>query len=56
MTIEEFLFEQRRRLRKKLPDNVVELFVLAGLHNVSDHVLKVERRKGAEVLETVYER
>lgn len=55
-TIEEFPFEQRRRLGKKLQDNVVELCVIGGVDNVEDHLLRVERRKGAEVLDTLHVR
>ena len=56
MTIEEFPFEHRRRLGKKPQDNVVELCVIGGVYNVADHLLRVERRKGPEVLDTLYER
>lgn len=56
MTIGEFPFEQRRRLGKKPQDNVVELCVIGGLDNVEDHLLRVERRKGAEVLDTLNDR
>lgn len=55
MTISDFPFAQRRRGRK-LEDTVVELCVIDGVDDVDDHVIRVERRKGAEVVETVYER
>jgi hypothetical protein len=55
MTIDEFPFTQRRRGRK-LEDTVVELCVLYGVDNVDQHVIRVERCKGADVIATVYER
>jgi len=55
MTISDFPFAQRRRARK-LADTVVELCVIDGVDNIEDHVVRVERRKGADVMETVYER
>ena len=55
MTIAEFPFVDRLR-GKALEDNVVELCVIDGVDYVEDHVLWVERRQGAEVLEIVYER
>lgn len=55
MTIEEFPFAERRRGRR-VQDAVVELCVIGGVDNVQDHVLRVERRKGAAVLNTIYER
>lgn len=55
MTIEEFPFAQRRRGRR-LEDTVVELCVLGGVDDVEDHVIRVERRRGADVIETVYQR
>jgi hypothetical protein len=53
--IESFPFDERRRARKSLVDNVVEVCVLDGLHDVADFVIRVERRKGATVVETLYE-
>jgi hypothetical protein len=53
--IESFPFEERRSARKALVDNVVEVCVLDGLHDVTDFVIRVERRKGATVVETLYE-
>lgn len=55
MTIADFPFAQRRRGRK-LEDTVVELCVIDGIDDVKDHVIRVESRKGAEVIATVYER
>lgn len=55
MTIADFPFAQRRRGRK-LEDVVVELCVIDGVDDIEDHVIRVERRKGADVIETVYER
>jgi hypothetical protein len=55
MTIADFPFAQRRRGRK-LEDTVAELCVLDGVDDVENHVIRVERRKGADVVERVYER
>lgn len=55
MTIKDFPFAQRRRGRR-LEDAVVELCVLDGIDKVEDHVIRVERRMGASVIETIYER
>jgi tetratricopeptide (TPR) repeat protein len=55
MTIADFPFTERRRGRR-LEDTVVELCVIGGVDNVEDFVIRVERRKGADVIETVYER
>lgn len=54
MTIDEFPFAERRRGRK-LENTVVELCVIGGVDNVQDHVLRVERRKGATLLNIIYE-
>lgn len=53
--IESFPFDERRRARKALVDNVVEVCVLDGLHDVTNFVIRVERRKGATVVETLFE-
>jgi hypothetical protein len=53
MTIADFPFRERR---KRLMDNVVELCVIGGVDDVHEHVLQVQRRQGAEVIELVYER
>lgn len=55
MTIADFPFAQRRRGRK-LEDTVVELCVIGGVDEVDSHVIRVERRKGADVIGMVYER
>ncbi len=55
MTIADFPFAQRRRGRT-LEDTVVELCVIDGIDNVEDHVIRVESRKGANVIATLYER
>jgi hypothetical protein len=54
-TIDSFPFDERRRAGKALAYNVVEVCVLDGLHDVTDFVVRVERRRGAAVLETLYE-
>jgi hypothetical protein len=53
--IESFPFDERRRARKALVDNVVEVCLLDGLRDVTDFVIRVERRKGATVVETLHE-
>lgn len=53
--IELFPFDERRRARKRLVENVVEVCVLDGLHDVADFVIRVERRQGATLVETLYE-
>ena len=53
--IESFPFDERRRARKALVDNVVEVCVLDGLHDVTDFVIRVERRRGATAVETLFE-
>jgi hypothetical protein len=55
VTIADFPFAQRRRGRK-LENTVVELCVIDGVDDVESHVIRVERRKGAEVVGMVYER
>ena len=54
MTIADFPFTERRRGRR-LEDTVVELCVIGGVDNVEDFVIRVDRRRGADVIETVYE-
>jgi hypothetical protein len=54
MSIADYPFARRRRGRK-LEDALVELCVTGGVDNVKDFVIRVERRKGADVIETVYE-
>jgi hypothetical protein len=54
-TIDSFPFDERRRAGKKLVNNVVEVCVLDGLPDVTDFVLRVQRRQGAIVLDTLYE-
>lgn len=53
MTIADFPFNERR---KPLVDNVVELCVIGGIDQVEDHVLRVERCQGAEIIQTIYRR
>lgn len=55
MTIADFPFEQRRRGRK-LENTVVELCVIDGVDDIDQHVLRVERREGATVIDVLYER
>lgn len=53
--IDSFPFDERRRAGKALVDNVVEVCVLDGLHDAKTFVTRVERRKGATVIDTLYE-
>lgn len=53
MTIQAYPFEERRRARG-VPDAIAELAVDHSVPDIARHVLAVERRKGAEVLETVW--
>lgn len=53
MTIADFPFDERR---KPLVDNVVELCVIGGVDHIEDHVLRVERCQGAEIMQTIYRR
>lgn len=55
MTVEEFPFDERSRTRA-LHDNVVELAVTGGVPDVADLVLRVERRRGPETTEVLWER
>lgn len=48
--IRDFDYE-RRRSGRPLRDRVVELAVIGGVHDISAHVLTVQRRRGAEVLD-----
>lgn len=53
MPIADFPFAERA---KRPVDNVVEVCFLGGLDQVQDHVIRVERRQGADVVETLYQR
>jgi hypothetical protein len=53
--IDTFPFDERRRGRKALVDNVVAVSVLDGLPDVADFVIRVERRLGMTVVELLYE-
>lgn len=54
--VEDFPFFERSRMRKRLEDNVVEFCVIDGIDNVADHLIRIERRQGADVLDYLYER
>ncbi|WBQ04455.1 DUF7002 family protein [Kribbella sp. CA-293567] len=54
-TVENFPFAERRKGRS-LRDAAVELAVIGGVPDVSNFVLKVERRRGADVIDVLYER
>lgn len=53
MRIADFPFAARR---KPLVDNVVELCIIGGVDHVQDHLIRVERRQGAKIIQTVYQR
>ena len=54
MPIADFPFQERRKGRR-LADNLVELCVIGGVHDIEDFMIRVERRQGADVIEPVYE-
>jgi hypothetical protein len=49
-TIEDYPYAERRR-KKTMPEAVTELAVINGVHDIRDHVIRVERRLGCQVLE-----
>ena len=55
MRVHDFPFDERRRT-KALPDNAVELAVTGGVPDVGDFVLRVERRRGPDTVEVLWER
>jgi hypothetical protein len=55
LRIEDYPYQQRRRGRS-VKDAVVELAVIDGVPDIIDHVLRVERRHGMEVLTVLYDR
>jgi len=54
-TVAGFPFDERAAAGKGLVDNVVEVCVLDGVDDVVPAVIRVERRRGANVLRTLYE-
>lgn len=50
-TVEDYPYATRRRGRV-ISEAITELAVIGGVHDIADHVLRVERRRGADVLET----
>lgn len=54
-TIEQFPFDERRRARKTLANNVVEVCVLVGLRDVADFVVRVEQWRGPAFVKTFHE-
>jgi hypothetical protein len=52
--IETFPFDERRRGRRAIADNVVEVAVLDGLPDITDFVVRVERREGATVVDFLH--
>jgi hypothetical protein len=50
-TIEDYPYAERRRTGKTVREAVTELAVIDGVHDIRDHVVRVERRFGHEVLE-----
>jgi hypothetical protein len=55
LPIAEFPFEKRRATRP-IQNTVVELLVKYAVPNVDEFVLKVEERKGTEIIETILDR
>jgi hypothetical protein len=55
LRIEDYPYQERRRQRT-IKDAVVELVVLDGVPDIVDHVLRVERRRGMDVLAVLYNR
>lgn len=53
LRIEDYPYQERRH-RRSIKDAVVELAVLNGVPNIVDHVLRVERRRGMDVLAVLY--
>lgn len=49
-TIEDYPYAERRR-RKTVREAVTELAVIDGVHDIRDHVVRVERRRGHDILE-----
>jgi hypothetical protein len=47
--VHDFNYESRRG--RPLPNRVVELAVIEGVHDLGDHVLNVQRRRGAEIID-----
>ncbi|MDQ2880381.1 MAG: hypothetical protein M3Y48_03745 [Actinomycetota bacterium] len=55
LRIEDYPYQERRRQRST-KDAVVELAVLDGVPDIVDHVLRVERRRGVDVLAVLHNR
>lgn len=55
LRIEDYPYYERRR-RRPTKDAIVELAVLDGVPDIVDHVLRVERRRGPDVLAALYNR
>lgn len=53
-TIERYPYAQRRRGRP-VSEAVTELAVIGGVHDVAKHVIRVERRRGAAIIGTVWD-
>jgi hypothetical protein len=49
-TIEDYPYAERRR-KRTVPEAVTELAVIDGVHELREHVIRVERRLGQRVLE-----
>ncbi|MGO9381182.1 MAG: DUF7002 family protein [Mycobacterium sp.] len=49
-TIEDYPYAERRR-KRTVPEAVTELAVIDGVHDIRDHVIRVERRRGQEIVE-----
>ena len=53
--INTFPFDERRRARRAIHDNVVEVAVLDGLPDITDFVVRVENRIGSTVAKLLHE-
>lgn len=54
-TIADFPFDERVAARKGLIDNVVEVCVLDGVDDITPAVIRVERRRGANIVGILYQ-
>ncbi len=45
-TIADFPFDERKRARKALPHNLVEVCVLDGVDDITECVIRMESRRG----------
>lgn len=48
-TIEDYPYAERRK-KNSVTEAITELAVIDGVHDIREHVIRVERRRGAEIL------